>query len=257
MKPCEIRDSLSSLGMPCGDFEVLQHDPGRVTLRTVSGGKPVVVKLLAYSCLTGVSYLCRGNNPLKREWTILNDLYGSSIAVPRPLEFRSLHRRGAWFSFRDALAMEYLEGSLTAGKQARSLLDSGRIEELSRLEDEMVVLTKHLLDAGYYDIDHSPHNMLQNGSSLYRFDFGLARKAIGSWQPIYGHGEMLGHLIAMYTFALQPDVARIPLFAGKLLNTLSPPAAVWHQARQSFVYRMEKQKRETEIDTVVELPQYT
>jgi len=255
MTNLQSKSILFKFEIPSNNIKMLQENPGRLTLLTELAVERIVVKLRAYSRVQELGNWYRGESLLRREWCIMKEFYELAVPVPRPIEFRQLPRRDALYSFRDAIIMEYLEDATPVCKHIHSLVDSGCAEELTLLEDNIITLTQRLLEAGYYDTDHSPHNMLLCNSALYRLDFGEARKSRRLWQPVNGFGEMLGHLIAMYTFVLQPEVDRVPLFARKLFSRLSPPAAVCQYAKRFFQYRMEKQRREKGIDTIVTLPE--
>jgi hypothetical protein len=68
------------------------------------------------------------------------------------------------------------------------------------------------------------------------------------------YAEMLGRMIAMHAFAVQPDVDRMTRFAERLRTRLKPPTSVFRQAGIHARGMMQRQLQETGIDTRLVLP---
>jgi hypothetical protein len=105
------------------------------------------------------------------------------------------------------------------------------------------------------DVDHGLVNtVVQTSGRPVRLDFELARLVI--WPRIFPtlYGHMLGQLILLHAFAVQPDTYRTTQFAARLCEHLRPPRRAL--ARTSIYIRkyIQVQLENTGVDTLLTLP---
>ncbi len=187
------------------------------------------------------------------EWRNLVRLNKFGIAVPFPLGFSRVHP--AISGYTDVLFMEDLGECEAATEYLKRLIRAGQEQQALDFENVQIEMTAKMLGAGMLDADHGLHNIVvQPDGRPVKLDVELGRHVI--WPRLFPamYAEMLGRMIAMHAFAVQPDVDRMTRFAERLRTRLKPPTSVFRQAGIHARGMMQRQLQETGIDTRLVLP---
>jgi hypothetical protein len=191
--------------------------------------------------------------PSQNEWRNLRRLTRARIAVPRPLGFCKL--TPGISGYTEALLMEDLGPCESATEHLKRLIRSGEDGAAMAFEDLVIEMTRRLVRAGMLDEDHGFLNIVVPASGQpVRLDLELCRKVI--WPELFpaSYGRMLGRLLGLHAFAVQPEVGRTQQLAARLRQQLSPPAKVLLNASAHAREMMEKQRSKVGIDTKLVLP---
>ncbi len=233
---------------------VLRDRPdGKVARATDESGRSVIVKLWKRPGLNGLIRRLTRTGSVLREYRTLDLLHRAGMKVPAPLGYRKINLDAV--DYTDALFVEDIGECVTALSHVKRLIAENRQEELTAFEDDLVEMTAALIDAGVVDPDHGMLNVvvLPNGRPV-RLDFEIARRVIYPALATKAYGDTLGRLIASYTFAVQPDVNRVREFAKRLKDQLDPPAAALKRCKWYVKDRLDRQRREIQLDVNVDLP---
>jgi hypothetical protein len=191
--------------------------------------------------------------PSQNEWRNLHRLTRARIAVPRPLGFCRITPKIS--AYTEALFMEDLGSCESGTDYLKRLLRSGDDGAASAFEDLVIEMTQRLVNAGMLDEDHGFLNIVvpKSGQPV-RLDLELCRKVV--WPELFpaSYGRMLGRLLGLHAFAVQPEVGRTERFAGRLRQQLVPPTKVLVKAGAHAREMMEKQRSNVGIDTKLVLP---
>jgi hypothetical protein len=137
----------------------------------------------------------------------------------------------------------------------KGLVHSGNEQQATDFEDQMIHMVEIFLRAGILDVDHGFANTLVTESGQpVRLDFEMARRVI--WPRMFTgmYGEMLGRMIVMHAFAMQPNTNRTTEFAQRLLERIRPPRQALLKASAYAQMKLKVQLNETGIDTSLRLP---
>jgi len=176
-----------------------------------------------------------------------------NIAVPRPLGFCSVVPDIAGYT--DVLFMEDLGECESATEHLKRLIRAGQEAQALTFENVLIDITEQILKAGMLDLDHGMNNIVVTSSGRpVKLDVELARRVI--WPRLFPamYGRMLGRLIGLHAFAVQPDVGRTKRFAERLCERLKPPPGVLKRAGSYARELMQKQLQNVGIDTQLVLP---
>jgi hypothetical protein len=226
-----------------------------VRWRFIDTGQSVIVKLWSHRILAGTVRRLLGVAPPDWEWRNLIRLDKAGMPVPRPLGRCVVEPRIAGYA--DAVFMEDLGNCELSTDHLKRLIQTGQEHEALRFEDTLIEMAERLAKAGLLDVDHGLANIVVQGSSrTVRLDLELARPAAWARLPQYSgmYGEMVGRLIGLHAFAVQPDVARSTRFAARVCARLQPNRRTLEQAGRYAHRMMRKQREEIGIDTRLELP---
>lgn len=235
--------------------QVLHRGTNRVVLRTSVPGmeKAIVIKLWSRPDFRGGLRRLLGIAPSAREWRNLVRLRSLKLPVPNPLGQCSVVPRIAGYT--DALFMEDLGDCESSTDHLKSLIQRNQGEAALRFEDALIEMTAQILDAGMIDVDHGLANIVvQAPGRPVRLDLELARRVFLPRAFVNMYGDMLGRFVGMHAFAVQPDMARSRQFADRLRARLRPPKSVLARAADYARKMMERQKKDTGIDTRLALP---
>lgn len=217
------------------------------------GSDTVILKLWNKPGPQGALRRLSRTDPLTKEIRALGLFQESHVRVPKvygycQLSDRSLPGTGALFLqdlCRCVIALDHLKGLIRAGDE----------DAVAAFEEEIIDVTRKILDARLVDPDHSLINLVVDSSqTLYRLDYEVARKVLSPALAVSSYGDMLGRLLVTYTFAVQPDVARTRDFAQRLVAALRPPWLVLNRAARFVTTQMQIQRNVKGIDTRVDLP---
>lgn len=255
MRPPEMERRLQALRASFDAAQVVYRRENRIVIRLPAPerGGSVILKMWARPDARGALRRVLRIGSCEHEWRSLRRLAAAGVAVPQPLG----HARvaPAIAGYTDALFMEDLGECESANQYLRRLLREGREDEIVRFEDAMIEMTGRILAAGMLDVDHGLVNMVVQGSGRpVRLDLELARHVVWPRAFTGQYGRMLGHLLALHAFAVQPDTRRTSLFAERLRRRLAPPARVLAQASEYVRLGMRLQRERQGIDTQVRLP---
>lgn len=234
---------------------VLSRRGNRVVVRWQESatGKSIVVKMWSRPDLKGALRRWLRIAPCDREYRNLVRLRRLGVAVPRALGVARLAPSIAGYT--DALFTEDLGECETATERLKQLLRTGEERQALLLEDDVIDITRQLLEAGMLDEDHGMLNIvIPSSGKAVRLDLEIARRVF--WPRLFpsSYGRMLGRLIGLHAFAVQPDVQRTNRFAHRLRASLQPSAAICERAAAHARNMMEEQLRVRGIDTRLNLP---
>lgn len=216
-------------------------------------GHSMILKMWSRADFSGSVRRLLGIASVDQEWRNLTRMRRLNIAVPRPLgKFRAVPSISG---YTDVLFMEDLGPCMTALEHLKSLLSAGRELPALRFENELIELTAQILEGGVLDADHGMLNTVVTSSGrVVRLDVEIAQWVI--WPRLFprSYGGMLGRLIGLHAFAVQPDVGRTTRFAERLRERLRPPPNVLRRAGAHAREMMRKQNNKVGIATQLILP---
>ena len=234
--------------------DVIYKRRNRIVIRVVDEDKKTfIVKMWSRPGVAGVLRRLSRTGSCDYEWRHLCLFQRIGVPVPAPLGFCRLaaneHR------YTDALFMEDLGVCTSSTEHVKRLIRESREDDLYKFEQELIDTTAKILEAGLIDTDHGLVNTLVKPSGkMVRLDLEMVRWVYVLSLAPKAYGRMLGHLLATYTFAIQPDVQRTVAFAERVKDRLDPPRWVLRRAKEYVVKSMAIQREKTGIDTRVELP---
>ena len=212
----------------------------------------VVVKLWTRPGVRGTIRQISRTGPLDRELRVLRHLRRFGVDVPDVLG--SCRVRSPHVPYTNALVLEDLGRVGTAMDHLKDLIASRSGQAANDFEDQIIELTRKIVDARVIDADHSMMNIVMTDEGRpARLDFEIARRVSSPrWSP-RTWGAMIGRLVATHAFTVQPDVERARRFALRLANHIRPPAVVLRRAAALVEQMMETQRHEDGIDTRIHL----
>lgn len=232
------------------EADVLRDRPDARTLRAYPGDghSSVVIKLWKRSGPTAwVRHMSRTGNP-EREWRALRHLSERGVSVPRPLSMarfaRSLH------GFTDAVVIEDMGNHPQALFYTSELRRQEKEAEREQIEDQMIELTRCVLEARVIDYDHHLVNVLVlPDHRIARIDFELAMIVPGSVHLYpWWLSEAIANLVSSYVFAMEPRVELANRFARKVVERLPLSRRVVRRAKAILDARMNGRGREHGYD---------
>lgn len=236
---------------------VISQRGNRIVIRwrETESGDPIIIKLWSRPDLRGELRRWLRIAPPDREWKNLLRLSKFNVAVPSPLGFSRVVPGIAGYT--DVLFMEDLGECQTATEHLKQLIRAGEEPQALSFENAVIEITRQLLEAGMLDEDHGMLNIVvQPSGRPVRLDLEITRRVF--WPRLFPsmYGRMLGRLIGLHAFAVQPDVGRTTRFAERLRDHLKPPPAVLDRAAVHAREMMAQQLRKSGIDTQLTLPGY-
>lgn len=246
----EMKRCLHTLRESFDDANVIYQRENRIVIRwpRTETGDSIIIKMWSRPDLSGSLRRLLGIAACNHEWRNLVRMSDFCIVVPRPLGFFRVVPSIAGYT--DALFMEDLGGCESATEHLKGLIRAGKEQEALGFENVQIEMTAKMLEAGMLDVDHGMHNMVvQLSGRPVKLDVELGRRVI--WPNLFPamYAQMLGRMIGMHAFAVQPDVSRTTRFAERLAERLTPPPRVLERAGIHAREMMRKQLQETGIDT--------
>lgn len=232
---------------------LLHEKINRQTWRVwVDGQLSVIVKFWRRPGIRGtVSRLARVNTSY-REWRALRLLSGSGLLSPCPLGYFRL--RSPAVRHDEALVSEDLGECRDATAHVKHLLAANDFDALVRFENELVSITKRMIEIRLIDTDHRISNFVVTPEGrIARLDLEHAVHVTCLKLSAQRYGIMLGGLVGTYVFAVQPDVVHAVSFAQCLAEQLSPPRRVLCHARKEVRRLLDGQYRFAGIASRIEL----
>ena len=255
LTPAQMVACLDELRAKFDTAEVIYRRENRIVIRwrgaCVSG--PLIIKMWSRPDLKGALRRILRITSGEHEFRTLVRLHDINMAVPQPLGFCRVTPGIAGYT--DALFLGDLGECESATSYLKRLIKAGQEQQALQFENVMIEMTEHILEAGMIDVDHGLVNMVvQPSGRPVRLDFELARQV--GWPQLFTgmYGQMLGHLILLHAFAVQPDTERPTRFAARLCESLHPPQRVLAQAGIYIRKWVKVQFETTGIDTRLTLP---
>lgn len=221
--------------------------------RSAETGDSIVIKMWSRTDLGGRLRRLLRIASVNHEWRNLTRMRKLNIAIPRPLGVCRAVPSIAGFT--DVLFMEDLGPCTTALEHLKALIRAGQEPQALGFENELIELTARILEGGMLDADHGMLNIVVTPAGrVVRLDVEIAQHVI--WPRLFParYGSMLGRLIGLHAFAVQPDVGRTTLFAERLSERLRPPPRALRRAGAYARELMQKQLQKAGIDTQLILP---
>ena len=235
--------------------EVIYRRENRIVIRSrqAAFGQSLIIKMWSRPDLKGKLRRLLHISSCDHEWRTLVRLSQVSMAVPYPLGLCRLTPDIAGYT--EALFTEDLGECASATNYLKQLIQSGQEQQVLRFENVMIEMTEQILAARMIDVDHGLVNIVvQTSGRPVRLDFELARLVI--WPRLFPtpYGHMLGQLILLHAFAVQPDTDRTTQFAARLRERLRPPRRALARAAIYIRKYIKVQLDNTGIDTRLTLP---
>lgn len=251
----QIARCLAALRETLDSAEVVYRRRDRIVLRHVDAqsGRSIIVKMWSRPDLNGRIRQLMGIAACDHEFRSLMRLRRVNMIVPCPLGTARLVPDISGYT--DVLFMEDLGKCESSTEYFKRLIRDGDETLVTEFEDTIIEMTAQILQAGMLDIDHGLVNtVVQASGRPVRLDFELARHVF--WPRLFPwiYGQMLGHVILLHAFAVQPDVDRTFRFAQRLLNRLQPSRRVLKRASSYVQKWLENQTSRTGIETRLSLP---
>jgi hypothetical protein len=251
----QMGDCLSALRASFDNADIISRRENRIVIRwpLLESGDSIVVKMWSRPDLNGSVRRLLGVAACNHEWRNLVRMNEFGMAVPRPLGFSRVVPDIAGYT--DVLFMEDLGECELATEYLKRLIRAGGDQQASSFEDVQIDMASQMLAAGMLDVDHGVHNIVvQPSGRPVKLDVELGRRVF--WPKLFPkmYGTMLGRMIAMHAFAVQPDEGRMTRFAQRLFERLRPPARALALAGVYARGMMQKQLAGTGINTTLVLP---
>ncbi len=251
----QVDQCLNALRASIDDANVISRRDNRIVIRWLGSetGNSIIIKMWSRPDLNGSLRRLMGIAACNHEWRNLVRMSDAGMAVPRPLGFSRVVPGIAGYT--DVLFMEDLGTCELATEHLKRLIQAGQVQQALDFENVQIEMTEQMLKVGMLDVDHGMHNIVvQSSGRPVKLDVELGRRVI--WPELFPamYGIMLGRMIAMHAFAVQPDAGQITRFAERLRERLKPPIAVLKRAGTYARGMMCKQLHESGIDTQLILP---
>ena len=235
--------------------DVIHRGKNRIVIRwrRADSADSIIIKMWSQPGLKGKLRRLLRNTSAANERRNLARLSSANMAVPRPLGCCPVEPKIDGYT--DALFMEDMGNCELSTEYLQRLIRTGQDQQALRFESVLIEMAAQILDAGMLDVDHGLSNtVVQESGRPVRLDLELARRVI--WPRLFAdmYGEMLGRLIGLHAFAVQPDVNRSTRFAERLCERLRPPRRVLKRAGAYARRMMRTQLDQTGIDTRLVLP---
>jgi len=250
-----MRSCLDELRAGFDNAEVIYRRKNRIVIRWrgKASDESLIIKLWSRPDLKGRLRGLLHISSCHHEWRTLVRLSAVNMAVPHPLGYCRLTPSIAGYT--EALFIEDLGECASATDYLKQLIHAGQEQQVLRFENVMIEMTEQILAAGMVDVDHGLVNIVvQTSGRPVRLDFELARLVI--WPLLFTtmYGDMLGRLIVLHAFAVQPDTDRTTRFAERLCEHLRPPRRSLARAGIHIQKHLKEQLENTGLDTRVTLP---
>jgi hypothetical protein len=246
---------LEALRAKFDQADVIYRREDRMVIRwrDTSLGIPIIIKMWARKDIRGKVRRLLHIAACDYEWRNLQRLEEAKVPVPRPLGF--CRARPSIAGYIDVLFMEDLGPCETATEYLKRLIRTSPDDQAVSFENALIEMTGQMVNAGMIDVDHGLINIVVPPSGQpTKLDVELARRVF--WPRLFSgdYGRMLGRLIALHTFAVQPDVNRAADFARRLRERLRPSSRTLKVADAHARRMMRIQFEKTGIDTRLVLP---
>lgn len=251
----QMRQCLEALRAGFENADVINRRENRVVIRwrMEDTGRSIIVKMWSRTDWKGRLRRLLGRAACNHEWRNLARVGRLGVAVPQPLGFCRVVPDIDGYT--DVLFMEDLGECELAMDYLKRLIRSGQEKAALNFENEQIDMTAKIVAAGMLDVDHGMLNIVVQGSGrAVKLDLELTRRVI--WPSLFPgmYGQMLGRMIGLHAFTVQPEVGRTTRFAERLCERLRPPKTVLKRAGAHVRNMMQKQFLKIGMDTRIVLP---
>jgi hypothetical protein len=251
----DMQDHLERLRCAYDECEVVYRTETRVILRLPSAyaGSPLIIKMWSRNDLMGRWRRLFHRTSADLEYRSLKLMRQLGLTVPQA--YGSCAVLPPISGFTDALFMEDLGECELATDYLKNLIKSGEESQAVQFEDAVIDMAKRIIQSGRLDVDHGFANILVTPSGMpVRLDLELVRHVY--WPRLFPsmYGMMLGRMIGMHAFAVQPDTKRTTVFARRSLDRLRPPRRALVKAFHYVRWMLDEQREGSKIDTRLSLP---
>ena len=255
LTPAQMVRCLDELRAEYENAEVIYRRKDRIVIRwrEAASDESLIIKMWSRPDLKGRLRGLLHISSCHHEWRTLVRLSAVNMAAPHPLGYCRLTPSIAGYT--EALFIEDLGECASATDYLKQLIHTGQEQKVLRFENVMIEMTEQILTAGMVDVDHGLANIVMQASGRpVRLDFELSRRVI--WPRLFPimYGDMLGRLIVLHAFAVQPHTDRTTRFAERLCEHLHPPRRSLVQAGIHIRKYLKEQFENTGIDTRLTLP---
>lgn len=213
-------------------FEAIVRRPSRLVVRAQSPVGPAILKLWDLSDTRSRIRASLGRSKGRAEYHALTRLAAFPINVPKVYGYLRLGGRG--WRYEEALWMQDLGPCVGLDGDLHDSAKAGHSAEVKRIDEQLIVLTKGLINAQVFDNDHRISNLVKSrAGELFRIDFENAQ--LGAPGPLRAvrEGRMIGALVASYTWMTRYDARLAGEFVEFLLDELRPSRSVRRVARRN------------------------
>lgn len=219
----------------------------------VETGNSIIVKMWSRQGLKGLVRRVLRITPGFHEWRSLSRMRAAGVPVPVPLGFCNVSP--SFLGYTEALFLEDLGACESASTHLKKLIQGRNEKSVIAFENELIDITEQIVRAGILDLDHGMNNIVVTQlGRLVKLDVELARRVFWPSRFPAMYGRMLGRLIGLHAFAVQPDVDRNRRFTERLCERLSPPPGALRRAGVYVRELMRKQRDEIGLDTQLVFP---
>jgi len=229
------------------------RDSAVYRIPALDGSHTVILKVWRRTGLRSRLRILLRTSPLLREVAGMNLMRSCGIPGPQPLARLSFERSSPIWTH--ALFMEDLGECRMAVDHIRELVANQRHDEVRSFAAQVIGMTTAMVRRGILDIDHGFVNIVTRAAGTpVRVDFEQVR--LVRWVSLFPalYARMLSRLVSSFTYGVQPEVGLAEQFAVQLQAALSPPRRVLLRAADLVSAGMERQNRDTGIDTRLDLP---
>lgn len=239
------------------DFDesmILSNNKDKIIIRykVKQDNSSIIIKLWSRPHLGGRIRKWLNLSQSDKEWSAI--LYANSLGINVPKAFIKVALPMKPKGFTDAIIMEDLGDISTALDHIKDCIDTTDDEKIFLFEEKIIKMTATLINNALLDTDHTLFNIVVNESGIpFRLDFELAKKTIFPSLFFYQYGQLIGNLLASYTYAVQPQVERVPLFYKKLCSEVNASKLTLWIAKRKLKKSLDYQAKRYGIDSNVSI----
>lgn len=251
----EMRSILLRLGEHPESVEEVYRRRNRIVLRWSANDRgSIIIKMWSRPGVRGSIRRRTRTGSCDFEYANLARLHRAGVPVPKPLGMCQVPPNTCPYS--DAVFMEDLGDCRPATDHLKRLIRENDEQAVARFEDEVIEITRRIINAGMVDTDHGMVNtVVTEFGHPIRLDTEMARRVLWPAFSSGRYGRMVGWLLGTYAFAVQPDSERVIRFANRLTNRLRLSPRVVRRASRQLQQMLANQRCKRGIDTHVDWPQ--
>ena len=251
----QMRSVALSLGENHDHANVIYQNKNRIVFRFHQSNAPntFIVKMWSRPGIKGLLRRWSQTGSCDYEWRNLVAFESMGVPSPKPFgRYRLPLQKG---KYTDAIFMEDLGQCTPSMDYVKSLIASGKLDQLNQFEQQLIEITARIVEGGMVDTDHGLVNtVIRESGQPVRLDLEMARKPYFMGLAWDAYGRMIGHLLATYTYAVQPQTDYTTSFAARLIDQIRPPKRVLKRANRYIKQAMAYQLKTRGVDTTVTLP---
>jgi len=243
----ELASGVKGSGEP--PHKILQSRHDCIVIRSAPrNGQTMIIKLWKRPGLRGVLRRVTQTGNIDREWKTLKHLSQLGFRVPDAIA--RFHFDTPVNGYTDAIVMQDFGVGTGGTEHLTWLLAQNAQNERIKFEDNVIKLTKSILNAGVLDLDHHLVNVLVTPSlDVVRLDFEIATIAHFPSLHRSKRASMIANLMTSYIVAANADgKGTANAFALKLATQLNLSAHVLRRAKIILRKNLEAQQKSSGLD---------